>query len=212
MRAFSTYNIVVPKGAVFLQTFGFRHGLRLFDDLLPGSGSSKIAIEPLPIDLPANYRLRFPIKPCRGCSAIDLVTATTTLAGSDSINILPYGQDMKVPRGAVAQTLPRDLSGQVWRAAARKEYVDASPLLQFGFEVDPSRGLVTMRASASLTAALTSNAIYSDLPEDLQSEGAFPPRIWQRAYYWDAEYELPTGDVHRAFYGRAWVVPEATRG
>lgn len=209
----ATYNIVIPKGAVFLQTFEFRHGLRLLQDLLPSTTTAinSIEIEPLPIDLPANYRLRFPIKPYRGCSVIDLVTAAVTPAGTDRVSILPYAQDTKISRGAVAQTLPQDLTGQVWRAAVRKEYADAAPLLQFDLVIDPLRGQVVMRASAALTIPLLSNSIYSDLPEDLQSEGSFSPKAWQRSYFWDAEYELPSGDVHRAFYGRCWVIPEATR-
>jgi hypothetical protein len=209
----SVFNIAIHKGSDFKQTFEFRHGLRLVDDLLPGNitAPTNIRIDPLSIDLPANYRLRFPIKPYRGCTSIDLTTATVTAAGADLVSISPYTQDAKIPCGSIAKTLPQDLTGQIWRGAIRKEYSDAAPLLQFTFAVDPLLGLVIVRVPATLTTPLLSNAIYSDLPENLQTKNLFLPRIWQNAYFWDAEYELPTGDVYRAFQGRAWVTPEATR-
>jgi hypothetical protein len=209
----AVFNIAIHKGSVFRQTFEFRHGLRLVDDLLPGNITAPmtIRIDPLLIDLPANYRLRFPIKPYRGCTSIDLTTTTVTPAGEGLMTIEPYNQEIKIPYGSIAKTLPQDLTGQIWRGAIRKEYADVAPLLQFNFSLDPLLGLVIMKASAALTASMLSNAIYSDLPENLQLPDFFDQKIWQGAYFWDAEYELPTGDVYRAFQGRAWVTAEATR-
>jgi hypothetical protein len=205
------FNLAISKGAVFQQTFEFRHGLRLLDDLLPDSSETIIRINPLSIDLPANYRLRFPIKPQKGRTSIDLITTTSTPAGNDTVAILPYTGNLKIPYGSVAPTLPHDLTGQNWRGSLRAEYNDADPLLQFSFTKDLARGLVTMKAVANLTANLPPNAIYSDLPADLQVAHGFSPKIWQDGYFWDAEYELPSLDVYRAFNGRCWVTPEVTR-
>lgn len=142
---------------------------------------------------------------------VEVTTIAITPAGSDLVSIVPFTQDAKISCGSIAQTLPQDLTGQVWRGAVRKEYSDSSPLLEFDFIVNPLLGLLTIKSPATITALLQSNAVYSDLPRDLQLPDSFSPKIWQNAYYWDAEYEMPAGDVYRAFQGRVWITPEATR-
>lgn len=202
-------NLVIPRGVDFAHTIELRHGLILANDLLPGA--TLIKIRPLPIDLPANFELSFPISNGNGGS-INLITTAITVAGATTVLVQVYGGASKLSWGVIAQTLPKDLSGQVWRGQVRRGYNDIDPLISLDFIISPLSGLITIKAPKSKTLLLPPNAIYSDLPTaNLNKESSFTQALWQQSYFWDAEYSLPTGESFRAFNGRVWVTWEATR-
>jgi hypothetical protein len=200
-------NLVIPRGVDFVHSIELRHGLILVNDLLPGATSIKI--RPLPIDLPANFELSFPIS---NGGSINLITTAIAPAGATTVPVQAYTGVSKLAWGVIAQTLPQDLTGQVWRGQVRRGYHDMDPLVSLDFVLNPLNGLVTIKAPKAKTLLLPPNAIYSDLPStNLNKESSFTPALWQQSYFWDAEYSLPTGEVFRAFNGRVWVTWEATR-
>jgi hypothetical protein len=203
----ATLNLIIPRGVDFIHTVQLMHGLILVNDLLPGATS--IEIQPLPIDLPANFELDFPTG---NGSSINLISTSITMAGATTVQVQPYMGVAKLSWGAIAQTLPQDLSGQIWRGQLRRVYNDIDPLLTFDFTTNPVNGLVVIKAAKIKTQSLTPNAIYSELPTtNLDKNSGFSEAIWRQAYFWDAEYSLSSGEVYRAFQGRAWITWEATR-
>lgn len=204
-----TLNLVIPQGTTLIKNFRFQHRLELAKDLIASvtSPPASIKIKPLAIDLPSGYSLIFPLS---GCDEIELITSSITLAGSKSVAVVPYIGTQGLKCGAAANTLPKDLTGQVWSAAAKIDY-RLEPVLRFAFSLTPLAGLVTMKALSTDTQPLASNCRYDQLPadHDRQKQSAYAPEIWAKAYYWDAEYQY-LGDTFRALQGRLFVPAVAT--
>lgn len=205
-----TLNIVIPQGTTFIKTFEFRHRLELAKDLIPSVSTPPIAIsiKPLAVDIPAGTRLKFPLE---GCDYIELESATVTPSGADIVMIQPYAGTESLPCRSAANVSPKNLTGQSWRGAAKADYRLAT-ILNFDFELTPLDGRVMIKAAAIDTAVVLANCQYDELPStaDLQNKSRVDLALWKKAYYWDAEYQTPTGEVFRVFQGRLWVSAEAT--
>lgn len=215
----NVYNILINKGETYVQTFRFRHALKLAKDLTPSTTSppTTLSVCALPIELPAGYIIEFPIS--GSCETIDLEVATTALLGDEEITIVPYTGTRRLRCGTSTAILPLDLTGLTWRGSVRTAEDDAASLIDFSFSVPaPTDGSVEMSASATLTASLESNVRFDEIPcfyeepLSIQQEANFEDEaIYDAAYFWDLEYEDQLGNVARKFYGRCWVVWESTQ-
>lgn len=205
-------NLVIPQGTTLELPFIQRHLLQLSKDLAPSPADppTTISIKPMPIDLPAGQQLVF-ADPAGGCDDVKIVTTAIIPAGSTEAMIASYTGTKQLRCGSSAPTLPRDITGQMWSAAAKVNY-HGQKLLEFSFAANPLIGLVTMTASHIATAQLTANCRYDQLPvspKDWQKKTSFDPKIWDKGYYWDAEYEQ-SGRITRVLQGRLFVPAEAT--
>lgn len=215
-------NLVIPQGETFELSFEFRHGLDLVRDLIPNATTppTAITIAPLPIDLPSGFNLQFPGS---GCETIDLVTAAITTAGSSTVAIAPYTGTKKIACGKQAQTLPEDLTGQVWTGQCRRKYGDTTEVFDWTFTINPLLGQVTGSVDHALTSAIIftdkNRVSYSDIPKNYYSAPflevddwtLLDPKFFAKSFVWDWERQLPSGKPERVFNGRAWITSEVTR-
>lgn len=206
----------------FELTLEFRHGLELVRDLIPNPTTppTSITITPLPIDLPSGYTLQFPGS---GCETIDIVTSAITTAGSKTASIVPYTGTKKITCGKSAETLPKDITGQVWTGQCRRKYADVTESFNWTFTINPLLGQVTGTVDRALTSALTftdkDRVIFSDIPEEYYSDpflnvenlSLLDPKFLAKAFFWDWECQLPSGKRKRAFNGRVWITSEVTK-
>lgn len=205
MSSVAVLHLIIPRGVDFIHTVELLHGLVLTEDLSPGS--ALINIQPLPIDLPANFTLKF----VTGSGTTSLVTTAVTLAGATTVQVMPYTGLSKLVGGVVAKTLPKDLTGQIWKGQVRRTYTDIDPLIELDFTISPLNGLITIKAPKSKTLLLPPNSTYSELPtNNLDRNSGFTENVWRQGYVWDCEYAL-SGTTYRAFQGRVWVSWDVTK-
>jgi hypothetical protein len=195
-------NIQIQQGATFTKTFEFRKTVSVREPVI--SGAASISCYPLTVDLPVGQVLIF---------GMESVTAAASVpAGGVVIPITSYN-GMGILAGAFADIGAEDLTGLTWRAQVKKAYKDVQSLVEMSFEITPLTGVVVAKISATTTALLTPNAIYSDLPPDIDIVSADDIRsdVWAKSYFWDLEYEDSSGCVTRIINGRCWITFEATR-
>ena len=213
----SQLNLVIPQGETYKRTIDPVHGLRLAKDLRPNLSvpPASIEIDPLPVALPANYVLKFPLK---GCDTLKLVTNAVTSAGSDTVSIQPYTGSATLPCGSLANTVPVDITGEIWRGSCRKKYSDLFPVFSWSIETFPSQSRIVGTVEAGVTSAIVLNdrerIIFSDVPkneDDWQIEAKFKREIWAKAWFYDWERVFANGEIERVLQGRLWLTSEATK-
>jgi hypothetical protein len=199
-------NLVIKQGETSRTPLIYLHA----QDVAPNSPSIKVL--PLTHDIPSGFELEFP---GTGCQKIILTTSSITLAGAKTIPIQPYTGTKNIPCGKVANALPQDLTGEIWRGQCRRKISDTVIAFSWTFELIPLQGVVTGIVPAAVTEALVisdkERVVFSDIPDDFQVKENFSPAVYAKAWVYDWERVLPNGDVKCAREGLLWVVSEVTR-
>jgi hypothetical protein len=202
----TTRNTIIRQGETHRIAFQFMRSIKLARPLLPGA--IEIRVPKMTETLDAGLILTFTY----GQQFIDLTIASDVDLADERIQIQPYTGTVQLPVGASAPTNPRILADLAWRGQVRKNYNDPAPLLEYSFNlIGGLNGIVQGEISASATAGADANAIFSDIPPNIQLDAAFPRPVWAAAYYWDWESVTPDGSVRRELQGRVWITREATK-
>jgi hypothetical protein len=205
-----TRNLVIKQGETSKTSMIFLASVSLTQDVTPNSILIKVA--PLSRDIPSGFELEFQLS---GCNKITLTTASITLAGAKIIQIQPYIGAKNIPCKKIANALPVNLTGEVWRGQCRRKISDTIIAFSWTFELIPLQGLVTGIVPASVTEALIisdkERVTFADIPEDFQLRENFAPAVYAKAWVYDWERTYASGEVKRAREGLLWLTSEVTR-
>jgi hypothetical protein len=212
-----------------IATFRYVHSFKLTEDIPSGTATTpitQIITSSIPVAIPSGTNLDF--KKDQGkCQFIRFVTNGITPANTSAIAIQPYiGNKLSCDYRCVTN-IPVDLSGRTYRAYVRKQYEDASPLIQLNLSISPLLGVITV-ACPTTTAEPTTE--FNEIPEGIGSLQTYVndalqekldsgkitnsniSKILKNAAKWDLEYDLGTGNSTTVEKnGYFFLVKEATR-
>jgi hypothetical protein len=202
-----TFNTIIKQGETHKLAFRFMNSLRPLRNI--ESGATKIYVPRMVEALPDNFKLSFDLGYGR---VSDLVVVEPVAIGDDEIMVQPY-TGRTILAGTRSPTTPRVLADTTWRGQVRATYDSPDPLLTYTLNlIGGADGVVEGVVAAPSTAAAIPNAIFSDIPENRQSQEAFAPNVWANAYFWDWEsVSTVDGTVRRELQGRTWITREATK-
>jgi hypothetical protein len=207
-------NLVIRQGETSETPLIFLNSVVLAQDLTANLQSPPTSIKVLPLtkDLPLGFELEFP---AGGCQAIILTTSAPAILGAKTIQIQPYTGTKNIPCKKIANTLPVDLTGEIWRGQCRRKIGDTAIAFSWTFNLIPLEGavigVVPAAATESLIIADRERVAFSDIPEDYQSNENFDPAVLKKAWVYDWERVLANGKVKRVAEGLLWLVSEVTR-
>lgn len=207
MSSGALYNICIPQGTTFSNTFVLRHKVVLSSAAV--TGDTTLNIPPIAFTLSTGDILVF------GTTTVTI--AADVAIGDRTLTIEPLSNPLI--KGVTAKGALIELTGLQARASIRENYDDAAPLASFICSISGSE--VTISMSSAVTAALPANIqpTKADSLSELQST-SFPTPAdaklfspGKSSYFWDLE--LYSGSVpplvNRYIYGKVLVLNEATR-
>jgi hypothetical protein len=207
-------NLVIKQGTTSETPLIFLSAVVLAQDLTANSQSPPTSIKVLPLtkDLPQGFELEFSMG---GCQTITLTTSAIAIAGAKTVQIQPYTGTKNIPCKKVANALPVDLTGEIWRGQCRRRIGDTEIAFSWTFNLTPLEGLVVGTVPATATESLIisdrERVAFRDIPEDFQDNENFDPAVLKKAWVYDWERVLANGKVKRAAEGLLWLVSEVTR-
>jgi hypothetical protein len=204
------YNLCIPQGSTYLNTFIFRHKIAL--TVAANSGATTLNITSLQHEILSGATLTF------GTTTVTL--SSTAAVGDRTLSVNAISAE--IAKGTSANGDLIDFTGKTARAAIRANYTDTNPLATFTCTIaTPTNGEIAIALPSTSTSAIAAN-IHPDKADDIVDLQAntFPSTTEARLflpglspYYWDLEV-FDTGSppqVTRYLYGRVIVTAEATK-
>jgi hypothetical protein len=207
-------NLVIKQGTTSETPLIFLSAVVLAQDLTANSQSPPTSIKVLPLTkgLPLGYELELPMG---GCQTITLTTSAPAIAGAKTIQIQPYTGTKNILCKKVANAVPIDLTGEIWRGQCRRKIGDAAIAFSWTFNLTPLEGAVVGVVPAAVTESLIisdrERVTVRDIPQDFQDNENFDPAILKKAWVYDWERVLANGKIKPAAEGLLWLVSEVTR-
>jgi hypothetical protein len=199
-------NLIIYEGDTFSHAFQLMHSLRLKRVL--NDGDTKVYTSLVTAEIPQAEELIFQAD---NGTEVAVITAAIAPVGASQIPIAPY-HGGAMPAGAIAETLPQDITGSQCRGQIRRSAGSEEVLADLAFEITPQQGLIRLLLSPS-AVALPANCECDDLPSndrDLADPKKFKNNAWAQAYQMDFEL-IQNAVVQTMARGRIWVPRGVTR-
>lgn len=207
----ATLNILIQIGDDWSQSFEFRHGVQLSSAAV---SATSLSVFPLPVALLAGATLLFDTD-SNGNAIASPVTITLAANASIGATTITSTLPVSIAKLAMADGPAVDLTGDTFEMQVRDKNYETQLAVATVANNAPTTGIITASISRTITATLTRNCRFEDLPADYSSYSKFKTDaqkvIYARSYTWDLDHVDVFGVRTRKLQGRVFATPEATR-